>query len=270
MGHIDQHPLDLMTGQPGGHHPGAQGDAQVGMNLLARDQAGTLLDHPRDQRSAGRAADQQDRIQVRRAFAGVRKTQFDAAYDFSSGFDRVEIDNTQAQIDKNGKVEFRRSPKKNVFEGFHRFIRICPCSSGEASSYRGYYIDMSGRRLMNDSNLLAIHGFGRRLGVVFCLRDGHRRYGYVNSTGQIQIAPRFRDAHPFRRNLARIVLVGSRTYGVIDQTGSVQIDPIFTHAEDLGIGRARIRNDEANMQVGKRYGKSSVSLLYPWLRQPLS
>jgi hypothetical protein len=60
-----------MTGQPGGHHTGAQGDAQVGMNLLARDQAGTLLDHPRDQRSAGRAADQQDRIQARRAFAGV-------------------------------------------------------------------------------------------------------------------------------------------------------------------------------------------------------
>ena len=72
-GHIDQHPLDLVAGQARGHHTRPQRNAQVGMDIFPRRQSGAFLDQPSHQRSARRAADQKNRIQLRGPFAGVGK-----------------------------------------------------------------------------------------------------------------------------------------------------------------------------------------------------
>ena len=64
------------------------------------------------------------------------------------------------------------------------------------------------------------------------------KYGYIDRSGQVLIAPRFDYAQIFSEGLARIVM--NRRSGYIDKTGTIVIAPRFHKAFKFSDGLARV------------------------------
>ena len=85
---------------------------------------------------------------------------------------------------------------------------------------------------------------GRLLEQVISMRDWQRRpkrggsWGYIDTTGQFVIAPRFEAAMEFSEGLAAVRVTGK--WGFIDRTGTVVIAPQFEGVSGFRGGMARI------------------------------
>jgi len=178
---------------------------------------------------------------------------FDSAFDFVSGVARVVLDGRRCLIDANGSIIFQCSDKDEKVWGIAGGVAIV--SRGEGPSYRGNYIDMKGRPILRDDSLNAQGSFSEGLGVVFRIKDGHRRYGYADLKGEVKIEPQYRIARPFNDGLAQIGPAGSRLSGFITKDGVFRIKPKFTHVGDFRNGLAKTRNDKEDMPVGMGQGK---------------
>lgn len=68
------------------------------------------------------------------------------------------------------------------------------------------------------------------------------RYGFINRTGKIVIAPRFELALGFSDSRAAVQIDGK--WGYIDAKGNIIIPPIFAHASEFSEGIADAQNTE--------------------------
>ena len=66
------------------------------------------------------------------------------------------------------------------------------------------------------------------------------KYGFIDRTGEIVIAPVFKNAHSFSDGLAAVQLV-SEKWGYINKDGKVAIDPKFSYALPFSEGLAFVR-----------------------------
>lgn len=82
--------------------------------------------------------------------------------------------------------------------------------------------------------------------------------GYIDSTGQIAILPRFDDAQPFSEGLAAVKVCTK--YGYIDTTGKMIIEPQFQFAEPFSDGMAWVRFSTNEIAYVDRSGKIAFTL----------
>jgi hypothetical protein len=91
---------------------------------------------------------------------------------------------------------------------------------------------------------------GERL---FPIRDGGR-FGFIDASGAVAIAPRFEAAGGFSEGLARVQYGGR--WGYVDPAGELVIAPRFLDAGDFRHGRARVVLPEARFDLGSRQARS--------------
>ena len=64
-----------------------------------------------------------------------------------------------------------------------------------------------------------------------------KKYGYVDSDGNIVISPSFDEANPFEGDVARVSI--KYRWGLIDRNGDLLGEPVFTHIDEFSEGLAR-------------------------------
>jgi hypothetical protein len=68
----------------------------------------------------------------------------------------------------------------------------------------------------------------------------NKKYGYINTSGEMVIEPQYRRADDFSEGLAAVTIDG--LYGYIDKTGKVIIEPQFDYAGNFSEGLASVRD----------------------------
>ena len=89
---------------------------------------------------------------------------------------------------------------------------------------------------------LAENGTGAWLRRRGSTQAGSVLYGYIDTSGDVVIEPRFEWAYPFSEGLAVVALAvdGKTKYGYIDTTGTVVIEPQFDGAGSFSEGLAAV------------------------------
>lgn len=110
----------------------------------------------------------------------------------------------------------------------------------EVSVSDGKYFDRNGK-LALDPGL--DRGWDFSEGLAVAMRKGEKLWGYIDTTGNFAITPRFATApngyvYPFSDGLAMVEVKG--LYGFIDRTGSFVIPPTLLDATGFADGMARV------------------------------
>ena len=184
---------------------------------------------------------------------------------FSEGLAMVEVAGKYGYINRTG--EFAIQPRFLLGTDFHEglawVILKGPCAFYGAGPCPDFKIlGLKGRRgggpdckfaLINKSGSIIATGydyvedFSEGLAPV---RVG-KKWGYIDKTGRMMIAPKFETAEPFSDGLARISQ--GELFGYIDKSGSVVISPQFKRAEDFSDGLAAVGNWKADSRYGEFY-----------------
>ncbi len=94
-----------------------------------------------------------------------------------------------------------------------------------------------------------------------CRRHRSRPHGYIDRTGRLLIAPRFRAAHRFSEGLAAVAVsrgpADAGTYGYVDRAGTFVIEPRFRAAGEFSGGLAEV-------QTGGGWGYIDPAGAYVW------
>lgn len=133
----------------------------------------------------------------------------DMAYPFVDGRARAQVGDKWGYLDKSGRF---------VVEA--QFSRALDFSEGLAcvgTTQGSQFIDREGRRVFAGCS----GSFSQ--GLAPLLVDS--RYGYVDKSGQVVIAPRFREAVEFTEGLAAVVRSDDDTFSYIDRTGNIAVRP---------------------------------------------
>lgn len=138
-------------------------------------------------------------------------------------------------IDRSGHVIIPPTldPHGNYGSEFHDgFLEIAVSD--------GRYIDRTGKVVL-DKNLY--RGWDFSEGLAVAMRKGENLWGYINTSGEFAISPRFETGHdsyvwPFSDGLALIQVYGK--YGFIDHSGDFVIKPRFPDATGFSDGMARV------------------------------
>ncbi len=134
-------------------------------------------------------------------------------------------------IDRSGRVvippKFRTYG--NGFGEFHDGLLEVGLSGGR-------YVDRTGKVVIGDG---LSQGWEFSEGLAPAVRNGGNRWGYINTSGQFAISPRF-ETRPgsFSDGLALIQV--KEKFGFIDHTGKFAIEPIFLQATSFSDGMARV------------------------------
>ncbi len=105
----------------------------------------------------------------------------------------------------------------------------------------GIYVDRTGKVVL-DKKLY--RGWDFSEGLAVAMRQGEGLWGYVNTSGEFAISPRFASsmdddyAWSFSDGLARIKVHGK--FGYIDHTGNFVIKPELPDGIDFSDGMARV------------------------------
>jgi WG containing repeat len=107
----------------------------------------------------------------------------------------------------------------------------------------GRYVDRTGEVVL-DKHLY--RGWDFSEGLAVAMRQGENLWGYINTSGEFVISPRFEtgaDSYvwPFSDGLAKIKVHGK--YGYIDHSGKFAIPPQFPDGVDFTDGMARVVTD---------------------------
>jgi hypothetical protein len=110
----------------------------------------------------------------------------------------------------------------------------------EMSVSDGKYVDRTGK-LVLDPGLE--RGWDFSEGLAVAMRKDERLWGYIDTTGNFAITPRFATSpngyvYPFSDGLAMVEVKG--LYGFIDRTGSFVIPPTLLDATGFAAGMARV------------------------------
>ncbi len=109
----------------------------------------------------------------------------------------------------------------------------------------GKYVDRTGKVVL-DRNLY--RGWDFSEGLAPAMKRGVNLWGYINTSGDFAIAPRFATfpngyVYPFSEGLARIQVNG--LFGYIDHSGAFVISPALLDGTDFADGMARVVIDGA-------------------------
>ncbi len=166
--------------------------------------------------------------------------QFDVCRDFSEGLAAVQFGKGWGFIDPTGTFVIQPGLKAvaNFQEGLARFEDwdtiqcLAPYSNGEFKEFSAddapefAYLLHDGRSSTGD------------MGLDSCMGG---RFGFLDHTGKIVIAPTFPRAWDFSEGRAAVRTDGSQ-YGFIDKTGKVVIEPQYDSVFDFSEGRASVGN----------------------------
>ncbi|HJQ24748.1 MAG TPA: WG repeat-containing protein [Blastocatellia bacterium] len=136
-------------------------------------------------------------------------------------------------IDGTGKVVIKPqfSAYGNSGDEFHDGLLEIGVSGGQ-------YVDVTGKLVIDKG-----HGWNFSEGLAAALDRDHRKWGYIDRSGEFAISPRFLTypkgyVSSFSDGLAMIEV--GKKYGYIDRTGEFVIQPRFLHATDFHDGMARV------------------------------
>lgn len=86
------------------------------------------------------------------------------------------------------------------------------------------------------------------------VRDGNRKYGYIDETGKLVIPCNWKSAGPFSEGLA-VVVDANKKYGYIDKTGRQVIPCQWEDAMDFHLGRAGVKDKNGKWGCIDKTGK---------------
>jgi len=144
---------------------------------------------------------------------------FDQCRAFAHGLALVESGKSKQYIDTSGRVV--------ISTEFHR----CQSFEGDIALVipdihsRGDFIDRSGEIVLSGRNFLISH---YSHGLINCPEGG--KWGYIDRSGDFQIAPQFAFAYPFADGLAAVAPRHEKAFCFIDTQGQVAIDGEFQGA----------------------------------------
>jgi hypothetical protein len=156
--------------------------------------------------------------------------QFDLAYMFSDGLALVRSDGKWGYISENGKYVI---PAK--------FERATPFADGLAFAIVDdddediICINKKGETQFKlQQEVYEVHGFSEGLAH---FRTTDDKYGYIDKTGKVVIAPQYDAVRPFRNGLSAVSVMEKGT-GFVNQTGEIVIKPQFAFACDFSENKA--------------------------------
>jgi WG containing repeat len=169
---------------------------------------------------------------------------FGCEWDYSIWIPRSSTADTLYRFIKNGKAGYIDAngqvvvpPKLTLYSNsgseFHNGLLEVAASDGE-------YVDRTGK-LVIDKGLY--RGWGFSEGLAVAMRKGERLWGYINTSGEFAISPRFESSlsdyvWSFADGLARIKVKDK--FGFIDHSGAFVIQPQLLNAIDFHDGMARV------------------------------
>ena len=213
----------------------------------------------------------------------ITPQQFESASDFSDGLALVQVDGKWGYIDRTGQfvIQSRFSKGRSFSQGL---AAVEMQTTGGHSAWG--FIDKTGRVMIQPSfsiaadfsegvawvakkenklKLMAINKQGKVIFVpppaisvyflekaseglwIFQEASDDRRRGYMDTRGNIVVAPQFRQAREFSERLAAVCPQGpSEVWGYIDTTGHMIIEPRFHKAESFHGGLARVVNQNGS------------------------
>ena len=216
----------------------------------------------------------------------VLRAQFAGAHPFSEGLAAVKIDGKWGFINKSGEVvippKFGRAFGDGVPSPFshgiaatllnttpvmitrtgsihlklEEFDQVGNFSEGLAivkKDKKVGYINQTGKLVIDLLYFGAVdptettRDFSEGLAVI---SDSSGKYGFINHSGTICIAPKFESASRFCEGLAAVEV--DEKYGYIDTTGTMVIPPRFDHALDFSEGLACVGVSTGKYET--RYG----------------
>lgn len=86
------------------------------------------------------------------------------------------------------------------------------------------------------------------------VRDGNRKYGYIDETGKLVIPCNWKSAGPFSEGLA-VVVDANKKYGYIDKTGKLVIPCQWEDAMDFHLGGAGVKDKNGKWGCIDKTGK---------------
>ncbi len=134
----------------------------------------------------------------------------------------LEIGGNWSSINKEGKIAFAATidPYDGYGEGFFR-------------TWEGTFVDQRGKvKFENPSSERPYRPFSDGLAVI----EIGNKYGYMNTQGQIVIAPQFEQADDFSEGLAAVSIHGK--WGYIDKSGDIVISPKYRNGHRFVEGLA--------------------------------
>ena len=86
------------------------------------------------------------------------------------------------------------------------------------------------------------------------VRDGNRKYGYIDEKGNLVIPCNWKSAGPFSEGLA-VVVDANKKYGFIDKTGKLVIPCQWEDAMNFHLGRAGVKDKNGKWGCIDKTGK---------------
>jgi hypothetical protein len=118
----------------------------------------------------------------------------------------------------------------------------------EIGVFDGIYVNTKGEKVIDKG----FHrGWDFSDGLAVAMRKGEDKWGYIDSTGNFAISPRFDSSpkgyvYPFSDGLAMIDV--DHKFGYIDHEGNFVIKPRYVYAEDFSEGLAVVSDHWNNDQ----------------------
>ena len=176
--------------------------------------------------------------------------QFESAFPFSDGLALVETeDNGYCFVNKKG--QFAKG-----LQGFHY---ATPFSEELAVVVRTFgcpeVVNTSGKVLFKLPEAETAYPFSEGLclfskEVMVQDEDGKEekelRYGFVNTSGKVVIAPTFKDACPFKNGVA-VAASDDGLYGFIDNKGKWVIQPAYSNVSNFSEGLAAVQDKSTRL-----------------------
>jgi hypothetical protein len=195
--------------------------------------------------------------------------QFDRVSDFRDGLAIAQVNGKQGFIDRSGKwaIEPRFSSVGHFQEGLAvarsqgkygyidsrgQFV-ISPqfddagffndgMARIDAGGARVYFINRQGQRVTQPGQFTSAIEFTEGLAAIALTVKGEERWGFIDTTGKVVIAPQFLGVGEFRQGLSVVEVSSSPTgsrqdsrqdskYGYIDRTGKLVIPATFSVAQ---------------------------------------
>jgi hypothetical protein len=169
---------------------------------------------------------------------------FSDAEPFAEGLAAVELDYSWGYIDATGEVVIE--PQFEWAERFSKGLARVGVQGSRLDSF-GAYINTAGEYLWLSPDipsdvLRPKIDFGGRFFEGLAAVSINRKYGYVDTTGQLVIEPRFNRAFSFSEGLA-VVKIYNR-WGYIDPAGELTIESRFDAAFSFAEGLAAVKVDD--------------------------